>query len=121
MWKQEELYYQGSEKEDCLCFLMDKKQLFSHDVAHFILMELLFKMGNIYLEPVILNIFASMGVYNNSTNHALELIYFDSNTQLSSKMFAVFSLFQLSAIALRNSRHKFDCFANVFMYFVTSL
>ena len=79
MWKQEELYYQSSEKEDC--FSMDEKQLFSHDVGHFILMELLFKMGNLCFEPVILNIFASMSVYDNSTNHALELIYFDSNTQ----------------------------------------
>ena len=53
----------------------------------------------------------------NSTNHALELTYFDSIKTINDETtFEVFSFFQLSAIALKISRKKFDCFENVYMY-----
>ena len=49
-------------------------------------------------------------------NLLLELIYFDSNTINDENTFEVFSFFQLSAIALKNSRQYLDCVAYVDMY-----
>ena len=46
----------------------------------------------------------------------MELIYFDSNTQqTTNNTFKVFSFFQLSAIALKNSRQYLDYVAYVYM------
>ena len=49
-----------------------------------------------------------------STIHALELIYFDSNTQETMKK----RLYPSDAIALKKSRQMFDCNASVYMYFL---
>ena len=45
--------------------------------------------------------------------HALELIYFDSNTINDESTFEVFSFFQLSAIAMKNCRQPWDYVAFV--------
>ena len=45
----------------------------------------------------------------------MELIYFDSNTINDENTFEVFSFFQLSAIAVKNSRQYLDYIAYVYM------
>ena len=57
-----------------------------------------------------------------STIHALELIYFDSNTQKNDEKPVIsFRFFQLSATAPKKSRQSFDCNASVYMYFLRFL
>ena len=55
-----------------------------------------------------------------STNHTLELIYFDSNKQKKNeqKVIASFIFYRLSAIAQRRPANSFDCYADVYMHFL---